>query len=65
MDKIYKLTANEYARMRGITTSAVRKRRLKGLEENNFKKIGSNYYYRTPERDRPNIVEVTPHNNPK
>ena len=38
MDKIYKLTANEYARMRGITTSAVRKRRLKGLEENNFKK---------------------------
>ena len=51
--------------MRGITTSAVRKRRLKGLEENNFKKIGSNYYYRTPERDRPNIVEVTPHNNPK
>ena len=65
MDKIYKLTANEYARMRGITTSAVRKRRLKGLEENNFKKIGSNYYYRTPERDRPNIVEVTPHNKPK
>ena len=37
MDKIYKFTPSEYAKLRGITTSAVRKRRLKGLEKNNFK----------------------------
>ena len=65
MDKIFKFTPAEYAKMRGITTSAVRKRRLNGLEKNNFKEIGGKYYYRTPEKDRPNIVEVTPHNNPK
>ena len=65
MDKIYKFTPSEYARLRGITTSAVRKRRLNGLEKNNFKEIGGKYFYKKPERDRPNIVEVTPHNNPK
>jgi len=33
MDKIFKLTASEYASMLGLTTSAIRKRRLKGLEK--------------------------------
>ena len=65
MDKIFKFTPSEYAKLRGISTSAVRKRRLNGLEKNNFKIENGKYYYRTPERDRPNIVEVTPHNNPK
>ena len=65
MDKIFKLTASEYASMLGLTTFAIRKRRLKGLEENNFKFENVKYFYKAPERDRPNIVEVTPHNNPK
>ena len=45
MDKIFKFTPSEYAKLRGISTSAVRKRRLNGLEKNNFKIENGKYYY--------------------
>ena len=37
MDKIFKLTPLEYAQMKGLSTSGIRKRRLAGKEEGNFK----------------------------
>ena len=62
----FKLTASEYAKILGITTSAVRKKRLAGKARraNIFQK-DSKYFYAPPGKSRPNKVEVTPYNNPK
>lgn len=65
MNETYKFTASEYAKMLGITTSALRKRRLKGQLQDQFIEQNGKYFYKTPERDRPNIVPGTPHDNPK
>ena len=61
----YKFTASEFAKMLGITTSAVRKQRLKGKLEGQYIKKGSEYFYASPPKSRPNKVEVTPYSNPK
>tara|TARA_R100001369_G_scaffold17537_1_gene32900 strand:+ start:1903 stop:2559 length:657 start_codon:yes stop_codon:yes gene_type:complete len=65
MDKTYKLTPLEYAQLKGLSTSGIRKRRLAGKEEGNFKFENGKYFYKSPSGDRPNIVPVTAHNNPK
>tara|TARA_R100000742_G_C4278536_1_gene101505 strand:+ start:2834 stop:3511 length:678 start_codon:yes stop_codon:yes gene_type:complete len=65
MEDVFKLTPKEYAEMLGISTSAVRKQRLKGQLKNEFLEKNGKYFYKVPERDRPNIVQGTPHNNPK
>ena len=64
MDK-FKLTASEYAKILGITTSAVRKKRLAGKLEGQYVQKDSKYFYAPPGKSRPNKVEVTPYNNPK
>jgi len=61
----FKLTASEFAKMLGISTSAVRHQRLNGKLEGQYIKKDLKYFYASPSKSRPNIVEVTPHNNPK
>ena len=58
----FKLTASEYAKILGITTSAVRKKRLAGKLEGEYLQKDSKYFYRSPGKSRPNKVEVTPYN---
>jgi hypothetical protein len=64
MDK-FKLTSSEYAKMLGITTSAVRKKRLAGKIEGEYIKKDSKYFYASPSASRPNKDEFTPYKNPK
>jgi len=61
----FKLTAPEFAKMLGVSTSAVRHQRLKGKLEGQYILKGLKYFYASPPKSRPNIVEVTPHMNPK
>ena len=61
----FKLTASEFAKMLGVSTSAVRHQRLKGKLEGQYILKGLKYFYASPPKSRPNIVEVTPHMNPK
>jgi len=61
----FKLTASEFAKMLGITTSAVRHQRLKGKLEGQYVQKDSKYFYASPVKSRPNIVPVTPYMNPK
>ena len=65
LKKTFKFTAPEYAKMLGISTSALRHRRRRNNLEGEYVKIGSEYFYKTPPRDRPNIVRFTPHNDPR
>ena len=53
MDK-FKLTASEYAKILGITTSAVRKKRLAGKLEGQYVQKDSKYFYAPPGKSRPN-----------
>jgi len=64
MDK-FKLTAAEFAKMLGISTSAVRHQRLNGKLEGQYVKKDSKYFYAPPGKSRPNKVPVTPYLNPK
>ena len=64
MDR-FKFTASEFAKMLGISTSAVRHQRLKGKLEGQYTKKGSEYFYASPPKSRPNIEQFTAHNNPK
>ena len=54
MDLKYKFNATEYATLNRITASALRKRRLSGKLEGQYIKKGSEYFYSTPLKDRPN-----------
>ena len=65
MTNEFKFNASEYAKMLGITTSAVRKRRLQGKLEGEYVKKDSEYFYKSPRGDRPNKDKVTPYHNPK
>ncbi len=58
----FKFNASEYAKMLGISTSAIRKRRLSGKLDGQFEKRNSEYFYKTPPKDRPNKGAVTPYN---
>jgi len=53
MDLKYKFNASEFAKLIGITTSGVRKRRLSGKLEEQYIQKDSEYFYSAPERDRP------------
>ena len=65
MDLKYKFTANEYARMQGITASALRKRRLSGKLEGQYIKKDSEYFYCITQTDCPNKESFTPINSRK
>ena len=53
MDLKYKFNASEFAKLLGISTSGVRKRRLSGKLEGQYIKNNSEYFYSAPELDRP------------
>ena len=55
MDKIFRLTSSEYGKLIGITNEALRSRRRRNLEDGNFKKVGKEYFWKTPVRGRPDI----------
>jgi len=59
MDLKYKFNAKEYATLNGIPPSALRKRRLSGKLDGQYIKKDSNYFYCTPETDRPIKEEFT------
>lgn len=56
MDKIFRLTSSEYAKLIGITNEALRSRRRRNLEDGNFKKVGKEFFWKTPVRGRPDMV---------
>ena len=60
MDLEFKFNANEFSKMLQITPSALRKRRLAGKLEGQYKKINQNYFYKYNGADRPNNKEFTP-----
>ena len=53
MNLKYKFNASEFAKLLGISTSGVRKRRLSGKLEGQYIKNNLEYFYSAPERDRP------------
>lgn len=57
MDKDFRLTSSEYAKMLGITTEGLRSRRRRGLEDGNFKQIEKVFWWKSPGKDRPIAVE--------
>jgi len=61
MDLKYKFNAKEYATLNGISPSALRKRRLSGKLDGQYIKKDSNYFYCTPDTDRPIKDEFTVH----
>ena len=64
MDK-FKLTPSEFAKMLGISTSAVRHQRINGKLEGQYVQKDSKYFYAPPGKSRPNKVPLTPYSNPK
>ncbi len=56
MDKIFRLTSSEYAKLIGISNEALRSRRRRNQEEGNYKKVGSDYFWMTPLAGRPNMA---------
>ena len=59
MDNKFKLTSAEYVKLSNITESAVRKRRLAGKLEGEFKFENGKYFYATPLKGRPMQDEFT------
>lgn len=57
MDNEFRLTSREYAAILGIQPEALRSRRRRGLENGNFKEIDKKFWWKTPLRDRPFIVD--------
>ena len=60
MDKIFRLTSSEYAKLIGISNEALRSRRRRKLEQGNFIKDGKEYFWKTPLRGRPDIELAAP-----
>ena len=56
MDNEFRLTSREYAAILGIQPEALRSRRRRGLENGNFKEIDKKFWWKTPLKDRPFIV---------
>jgi len=59
MDLKFKFNANEFAKINSITTSALRKRRLRGKLEGKYIKKDGKYFYSNEETARPNKDEFT------
>tara|TARA_R110002020_G_scaffold163671_1_gene349794 strand:+ start:2060 stop:2839 length:780 start_codon:yes stop_codon:yes gene_type:complete len=57
MDNEFRLTSREYAAILGIKHEALRSRRRRGLEDGNFKEIDKKFWWKTPLKDRPLIVD--------
>ena len=62
MDLKFKFNANEFAKLNGITPSALRKRRLSGKLEGQYIKKGSDYFYTPSLGHRPNNDQFTLNN---
>lgn len=60
MDQIFRLTSNDYSKILGISSEALRSRRRRGLEEGNFKKVGKVFWWKSPGKDRPYIDDHRP-----
>ena len=60
MQKDFKFTAAEYAKLSNITESAVRKRRLAGKLDGQYKFENGKYFYQSPLKGRPLQDEFTP-----
>jgi hypothetical protein len=56
MDEIFRLTSSEYAKLLDLSNEALRSRRRRNLEDGNFKKVGKEYFWKTPVRGRPDMV---------
>ena len=59
MDKEFKFSATEFAHMMRISPSALRKRRLTGKLDGQFKKVDNNYFYKYHAKDGPMQVRGT------
>tara|TARA_R110000787_G_scaffold112512_1_gene221428 strand:+ start:2543 stop:3382 length:840 start_codon:yes stop_codon:yes gene_type:complete len=59
MDKIFRLTSSEYAKLLDLSNEALRSRRRRNLEDGNFIKIGKEFFWKTPVRGRPDMVLAT------
>ena len=59
MDKIFRLTSSEYAKLLDLSNEALRSRRRRNLEDGNFKKVGKEFFWKTPVKGRPDIVLAT------
>jgi len=55
MDTVFRLTSDEYSKILGISTEALRSRRRRNQEDGNFKKVGNVFWWRSPTKDRPII----------
>ena len=55
MDSVFRLTSDEYSKILGITTEALRSRRRRNQEDGNFKKVGKVFWWKSPTKDRPYI----------
>jgi hypothetical protein len=62
MDLKFKFNANEFAKLNGITPSALRKRRLSGKLEGQYVEKNGKYFYSHQEIDRPIKDSFTQHN---
>ena len=60
MNTDFKFNANEFSRMLGISTSALRKRRLSGKMEGLYLKQGKDFFYKSFLKRRPNNDPFTP-----
>ena len=59
MDKIFRLTSSEYAKLLDLSNEALRSRRRRNLEDGNFKKVGKEFFWKTPVKGRPDMVLAT------
>ena len=59
MDKIFRLTSSEYAKLLDLSNEALRSRRRRNMEDGNFKKVGKEFFWKTPVKGRPDIVLAT------
>jgi hypothetical protein len=58
MDKDFRLTSSEYARLLGISGEALRSRRRRNQEDGNFIEADNKFWWKTPSRDRPLTVKT-------
>jgi hypothetical protein len=64
MDKDFRLTSSEYARLLGLTAEALRSRRRRNQENGNFIQIENKFWWKTPSRDRPLKVKTASNDRP-
>ncbi len=56
MDKNFRLTSSEYARLVGLSAEALRSRRRRNQEDGNFIIVDNKFWWKAPPKDRPLTV---------